>query len=486
MKRGGLGMMRKVGIMIIAICILLAGSNAYAFLDSFLDGVSRGIANGIAEATNAVVRVVNYINGFRTSMFDAANGILVRFANGVPVERGQLTPDYNLVAQNSGDVIGDRDGDGDIDADDVQDWLEDDGVDNQTKLDTLMNPNNLRYVWTQIEYDDTTGAISREISEVNDRNGNVVDGMQDVVEYTNGRRTRVTAWVQDGDTGEWQQREVTFQYQDGRLASATGNTDLLAQVTGVPGLTTELFGATCTVAFDASGLPTSITGQDGASATLTNVTRDDMGRITSIQFSNGLRVERDYNSAGLLIHERVTNPDGTVASETVTAYAENGRRIYQDDRTQAGEETTEEDRNGDGRTDQVTTTWDGIRTFFIYNSPVFSTRINPVESVQLAEPPSDPDPAVTGTLFYDADTDTYYMEVEVWTNFDGVNRLEEPITVYLDLSKADDETKEAIANSVGQKMIIHGNSEGGVLEDGYTLEVLGLGVGPFEEHPLDL
>ena len=78
------------------------------------------------------------------------------------------------------------------------------------------------------------------------------------------------------------------------------------------------------------------------------------------------------------------------------------------------------------------------------------------------------------------------MEVEVWTNFDGVNRLEEPITVYLDLSKADDETKEAIANSVGQKMIIHGNSEGGVLEDGYTLEVLGLGVGPFEEHPLDL
>ncbi|MFH1327898.1 MAG: hypothetical protein ABIH76_03485 [Candidatus Bathyarchaeota archaeon] len=107
----------------------------------------------------------------------------------------------------------------------------------------------------------------------------------------------------------------------------------------------------------------------------------------------------------------------------------------------------------------------------------------------LDPPPPPADPAATGAVYQAADG-TWHMQVKVWTNEQGTEWVE--IDIALDLSSLD-ETSLAEVESVlreyaasGKDLTLYGLSSGGVLYDGAVLQVLGLGRGPFEQHPFDL
>jgi hypothetical protein len=107
-------------------------------------------------------------------------------------------------------------------------------------------------------------------------------------------------------------------------------------------------------------------------------------------------------------------------------------------------------------------------------------------------PPPDfgsDDPAVTGSV-YQAEDNTYHMKVKVWTNEEKTTW--EEIDIELDLSALDDATRAEVESILqeyadsGMDLTLYGLSEGGVLYKGAILQVLGLGKGPFEDHPFDL
>lgn len=108
------------------------------------------------------------------------------------------------------------------------------------------------------------------------------------------------------------------------------------------------------------------------------------------------------------------------------------------------------------------------------------------------EPEPDPassDPAVTGGVYQD-NQGNWHMQVMVWTNKEKTEWGKVDIT--LDLSSLGDQDLANIENILadyadsGQNLTLYGLTPTGEISQGYTLQVLGLGKGPFEEHPFDL
>jgi len=98
------------------------------------------------------------------------------------------------------------------------------------------------------------------------------------------------------------------------------------------------------------------------------------------------------------------------------------------------------------------------------------------------------DPAATGVVYQGADGQ-WYMNVTVWS--DASHTETENITIKLNLDGLSTAEREAMISILtqyaesGEALTLYGISQGGVLSQGATLYVVGLGNGSFDNHPFD-
>jgi len=98
------------------------------------------------------------------------------------------------------------------------------------------------------------------------------------------------------------------------------------------------------------------------------------------------------------------------------------------------------------------------------------------------------DPAVTGTVTNIAGK--WYVDVIVWTNPEKT--VWEEVDIILDLSLLSEEERKEIEAVLeeyaqsGEQITLYGLTATGDITPNCVLQVLGLGKGPFEEHPFDL
>jgi hypothetical protein len=100
------------------------------------------------------------------------------------------------------------------------------------------------------------------------------------------------------------------------------------------------------------------------------------------------------------------------------------------------------------------------------------------------------DPAATGRVYYDEKEGCWKMEVEYWSNLEISNK-QEKMTIKLNLdSFLDPEQKARVlaqlrkAAESGELITLYGATLDDQLGEGYTLDVLGLGKGDFQNHQL--
>ena len=130
-----------------------------------------------------------------------------------------------------------------------------------------------------------------------------------------------------------------------------------------------------------------------------------------------------------------------------------------------------------------------LRTYYVFGKPFYTTRDVEVEGVSGYDWDTMwGDPAVTGTVYQD-DEGNWHMKVIVWTDLEKTEWEEVDIT--LDLSLLDEDTKAEIEGILaeyaksGENLTLYGATSTGTIYEGTTLQILGLGKGPFEEHPYD-
>ncbi|OQX79468.1 MAG: hypothetical protein B6D56_07005 [Candidatus Omnitrophica bacterium 4484_70.1] len=133
-----------------------------------------------------------------------------------------------------------------------------------------------------------------------------------------------------------------------------------------------------------------------------------------------------------------------------------------------------------------------LRTYYVFGKPFYTTR--DVEVVGVEEGPGYDwdtmwgDPAATGNVYQDAQG-RWHMKVIVWTNEEKTEW--EEVDIILDLSLLDEDTRAEIEGILaeyaksGENLTLYGLTSTGTIYEGTTLQVLGLGKGPFEEHPYD-
>jgi len=144
--------------------------------------------------------------------------------------------------------------------------------------------------------------------------------------------------------------------------------------------------------------------------------------------------------------------------------------------------------------------------------------VAPGTGVDEEPPPRRASPTVTGNLSYNAENNTWHMDVYVWTGVGDPNNIhvdrnywnslseeekqrikkmaeeaggkvvieENPITIELDISNLSESDLEFLQNNIGNILTVHGWTIDGLIKNGYILEVVGFGKWGYEPyHPYD-
>ncbi|MCD6583871.1 MAG: hypothetical protein J7K71_04220, partial [Candidatus Omnitrophica bacterium] len=126
-----------------------------------------------------------------------------------------------------------------------------------------------------------------------------------------------------------------------------------------------------------------------------------------------------------------------------------------------------------------------LRTYYAFAKPFYTTR----EGVSGYNWDTMwGDPAATGKVWQD-EQGNWHMSVIVWTDKEKTEW--EKVDIILDLSLLDEDTKAEIEGILaeyaksGKNLTLYGLTSTGTIYEGAVLQVLGLGKGPFEEHPYD-
>lgn len=496
-------MRRRILLSVSLILILSLSAPLTARADSFTD-MFAWIGDTIAAT---VTQVFRYQGGALASVEDLKNGQKVYFSCGNTLFAIRMIPDEDALQDPDLRENVDTNRDGEVSAEEWRVFVDNfytqilndfdtdnDGFINAGEARAMVAEGSAVGSWVEATYTvyGENGETLYTYSYLRDENGNFITDTGTPEEgVVNGRRVQITLFENGkADTvGSWVPENPDDPDSEAVFATAEFDYDAVGNLTGAHGnlralgidYVDETVGR---VEFDSAGRITNVYDSETGGTLIATNTYDSMGnniRTTITEGGQQRVIDRTF-SGGTQTSETITE-NGVVNDEdswTAVMSGAHGQVAYRSSTYEV-----QEDVDADGLTE---TFMQERRRFTIFNSPVLTTEVN---GLMLDDPTPPPpagggDPAATGTIGYDEATGQYYMEVEVWTNEEGVNRLEETIKVYLDLSLADENTKEAIANSVGQKIIVHGYSEGGVLEDGYILQVIGLGAGPFEKHPLDL
>lgn len=490
----------KIFLLISLILILGLSTSLVGKADIFTD-----VYEWIGERlSSSVVQIFHYVGGALNSVDDLINGRKIYFSCGDQLFAIQLIPAQGLLqdaqrnadANNDGRVsaeewenfiesiydqildIYDTDRDGKIDAREARTMAMVRGEDAPVDVTYFTYGRNGELLYSYTYERDENGDFIFEGGGTNIEAGIVNGRRARITTFRNGRRDQIISWVPenpDDPQSEARLAVATYIYdENGNLIGAEGNLRAL--------------------------------GIDYVEATVGRVDIDSAGRIRNVYDNEGNLIARnEYDSMGNNIRTEVVEGGneriiertfrGRVqTSQTVRVNGEvdeqqswvlvsgsHGISLYRRSNFEAAEDIDNDRLTERFRREQ--------RRYVMFNQPVFTTEdiVLMLDDPQ-PTPPRNPDPAATGIIGYDETLGQYYMMVEVWTNEEGVHWEEEPIKVYLDLSKADDETLQAIENGVGKKLTVYGEDifKNGILKEGYTLQVIGLGKGPFEEHPEDL
>jgi len=420
------------------------------------------------------------------------------------------------------------------------------------------------------------GMLAYSYFYITDENGNrvtgtgrpedgVVNGYRaQVTFYDNGRVSQIIGWAKSGDSGDWEKRIATFYDtdNDGTNDYAEGFLELIGvNIPAATGFTAE-YGK---VVFDSLGRISEVyidgngdgTGSDSDKFETLKARYhyDAQGRLTRIDvYGDGgeivAKVEMGYAGGRLAFQKIFTKDSGgswTLASTITYHYGPNDVLLYTKEISTGTVEGVNEsdvsekelgidlnnngtledsisyDFNNDGDTlDTVTLTIKTTTiTWYLFGRRVFVTRQNELVDTQVTtdnDPRPRASPTVTGNLFYDAQTDTWYMKVYVWTGVGDPNNIhvdrnywnslseeekqrirrmaeeaggkvvieENPITIELDISNLSDSDLEFLQNNIGNILTLHGWTIDGLIKNGYILEVVGFGKWSYEPyHPYD-
>jgi len=462
----------------------------------------------------------------------------------------------------------DTDNDGTIEDDEARDigaiaaFLEDNqGYSTDRILDIIAENSTLRT--TYYVYDDTTGILEFTYFYITDEKGNEVtvtgtswdpengicNGKRaQVTLYDNGRIDKIIGWTKDGETDQWQMKTAQFfdSDNDGTNDYAIGALDLIGiDIPRATGFTAEYgkvefdsLGRINKVYIDANGDGKGTDG-DGFESLAAAYTYDAQGRLTMIEVYDDsgtaiAKVEMTYEGNRLATQTVMTKDGGSWEVQSITSYhyGDNNVLLYAKTITQGErtEEVTEsevgQDLNGDG--DQLdtikytyaTTTTD--ITWYLFGRSVFAT--SETEETEIGKQvtrdidPRRHSPTVTGNLSYNAENNTWHMDVYVWTGVGDPNNIhvdrnywnslseeekqrikkmaeeaggkvvieENPITIELDISNLSESDLEFLQNNIGNILTVHGWTIDGLIKNGYILEVVGFGKWGYEPyHPYD-
>ncbi len=127
-------------------------------------------------------------------------------------------------------------------------------------------------------------------------------------------------------------------------------------------------------------------------------------------------------------------------------------------------------------------------TYYVFGRPIYTTTVGLSQTEGYDWDTMWGDPAVTGQVYQD-DEGNWHMKVIVWTNEEKTEW--EEVSIILDLSLLSEEERAEIENILneyaqsGENLTLYGATSTGEISEGTTLQILGLGKGPFEEHPFD-
>jgi|GEM_PF-4234937 len=127
-------------------------------------------------------------------------------------------------------------------------------------------------------------------------------------------------------------------------------------------------------------------------------------------------------------------------------------------------------------------------TYYVFGRPIYTTIVGLSQAQGYDWDTMWGDPAATGKVWQD-EQGNWHMSVIVWTDKEKTEWEEVDIT--LDLSLLNEDTKAEIEGILaeyaksGENLTLYGLTDTGTIYEGTTLQVLGLGKGPFEEHPYD-